>query len=170
MHTLASKWWKMWCVGLCLLCFSLQETFEFLNVLQVHGFPRIMGVLTHLDLFKNPKTLKNTKKALKHRFWTEIYQGAKLFYLSGLLKGRYLKNETHNLARFISVMKFRPLIWRNTHPYVLVDRTEDLTDPELKRQNPKTSRQVAFYGYVRGTYLKPTMKVHIPGALFLPHC
>jgi len=34
------------------------ETFEFLNICQVHGFPRIMGVLTHLDYFKNNKQLK----------------------------------------------------------------------------------------------------------------
>jgi hypothetical protein len=51
------------------------------------------------------------------RFWTEVHDGAKLFYLSGLEKsGRYPKTEVHNLARFISVAKFRPLIWRNTHP------------------------------------------------------
>ena len=34
-----------------------------------------MGVLTHLDGFKDQKKLKKTKKALKHRFWAEIYQG-----------------------------------------------------------------------------------------------
>jgi len=34
-----------------------------------------MGVLTHLDGFKDTKALKKTKKTLKHRFWTEIYQG-----------------------------------------------------------------------------------------------
>lgn len=50
------------------------ETFEFLNICQVHGFPRIMGVLTHLDSFKNNKSLRKTKKNLKHRFWTEVYQ------------------------------------------------------------------------------------------------
>lgn len=50
------------------------ETFEFLNICQVHGFPRIMGVLTHMDLLSNNKQLKKTKKRLKHRFWTEIYQ------------------------------------------------------------------------------------------------
>lgn len=49
------------------------ETFEFLNICQVHGFPKIMGVLTHLDTFKNNKQLKKTKKKLKHRFWTEVY-------------------------------------------------------------------------------------------------
>ena len=42
---------------------------------QVHGFPKVMGVLTHLDGFRDSKALKKTKKALKHRFWTEIYQG-----------------------------------------------------------------------------------------------
>jgi len=42
----------------------------------VHGFPKVMGVLTHLDGFRDAKRLKKTKKALKHRFWAEIYQGA----------------------------------------------------------------------------------------------
>lgn len=54
------------------------ETFEFLNVLQAHGFPKVMGVLTHLDMFKSGKTLRKTKKLLKQRFWTEIYQVRKM--------------------------------------------------------------------------------------------
>jgi ribosome biogenesis protein BMS1 len=33
------------------------------------------------------------------------------------------------LARFISVMKFRPILWRDAHPYVVCDRFEDMTDP-----------------------------------------
>jgi ribosome biogenesis protein BMS1 len=98
------------------------ETFEFLNILQTHGFPRVMGILTHLDRFKSQKTLRRVKKDLKHRFWTEIYQGAKLFYLSSIQHGLYNKTEINNLTRFISVMKFRPLIWRNTHPYLIADR------------------------------------------------
>jgi ribosome biogenesis protein BMS1 len=119
------------------------ETFEFLNICQVHGFPKIMvpfspqslalytpyivlyqdtncsmpsahsftatrrfgalayaslkglraqGVLTHLDHFKRVKQLQKTKKRLKSRFWTEIYAGAKLFYLSGLV-GDYYQNQ-----------------------------------------------------------------------------
>ncbi len=31
------------------------ETFEFLSILQSHGFPSVMGVLTHLDFFKENK-------------------------------------------------------------------------------------------------------------------
>ena len=51
-----------------------------------------------------------------------FFQGAKLFYLSGLVYGSYPKVEIHNLGRFISVTKFRPLAWRITHPYILTDR------------------------------------------------
>lgn len=52
------------------------------------------------------------------------FAGAKLFYLSGMRNGKYLKREILNLARFISVMKFRPLTWRLSHPYLIVDRFE----------------------------------------------
>ncbi|KAL0394111.1 UNVERIFIED_CONTAM: Ribosome biogenesis protein BMS1 [Sesamum latifolium] len=139
------------------------ETFEFLNILQNHGFPRVMGVLTHLDKFKDVKKLKKTKQRLKHRFWTEIYDGAKLFYLSGLIHGKYTKREVHNLARFISVMKFPPLSWRASHPYILVDRFEDVTPPEKVHMNSKCDRNVTLYGYLRGCNLKKGTKAHIAG-------
>ena len=139
------------------------ETFEFLNICQVHGFPKIMGVLTHLDGFKDDKKLRKRKKRLKQRFWTEIYQGAKLFYLSGTTHGSYSRVEICNLARFMSVMKFRPLSWRNTHPYVLADRVEDVTDPELLARDPQAPRNVVLMGYVRGTFFRKGCKVHVPG-------
>ncbi|PIA42098.1 hypothetical protein AQUCO_02100155v1 [Aquilegia coerulea] len=139
------------------------ETFEFLNILQIHGFPKVMGVLTHLDKFKDVKKLRKTKQRLKHRFWTEIYDGAKLFYLSGLIHGKYAKREIHNLARFISVMKFHPLSWRISHPYVLVDRFEDVTPPEKVHMNKKCDRNVTLYGYLRGCNMKKGTKVHIAG-------
>ena len=90
-------------------------------------------------------------------------QGAKLFYLSGLIHDQYPKAEVHNLARFISVMKFHAVEWRGSHPYVLADRMEDLTDPEGIRQNRKCDRTISLYGYVRGTNLKADTPVHIPG-------
>lgn len=139
------------------------ETFEFLNICQSHGFPRIMGVLTHLDVITNPKKQRRTKKQLKHRFWTEIYAGAKLFYLSKYVHNEYLRNEVHNLARFISVMKFRPLQWVNSHPYMLADRVEDITNPEDIRKNPKCNRRVCLFGYSRGANFKAENEVHIPG-------
>ncbi|CAM9509338.1 unnamed protein product, partial [Discosporangium mesarthrocarpum] len=116
------------------------ETFEFLNILQVHGFPKVMGVLTHLDSFQNSKTLRVTKKKLKSRFWTEVYQGAKVFGMSGSVGGKYPKAEVRTMALYLSRVKFRPLIWRNTHPYILVDRYEDLTHPTKVEEDPGCDR------------------------------
>jgi ribosome biogenesis protein BMS1 len=135
-----------------------------LNILQAHGFPKIIGILSHLDLIKKVAVQRSTKKALKKRFWTEIYQGAKLFYLSGVLNGRYPDQEIQNLSRFISVMKFRPLVFRNSHPYMLADRMEDLTPREQVRTKPTSDRNITLYGYLRGTNMKQSNKVHIPGA------
>jgi ribosome biogenesis protein BMS1 len=142
------------------------ETMEFLNALSASGMPgNVFGILTHLDLFKKAGTLKDAKKRLKHRFWSELYQGAKLFYLSGVINGRYPDREIHNLSRFLSVMKNpRPLIWRNSHPYCLADRFLDITPPTAIEENPKCDRTIALYGYLRGTNF-PTSgaRVHIPG-------
>ena len=80
------------------------------------------------------------------------------------MNGRYPDNEIQNLSRFISVMKFRPLVFRNTHPYLLVDRLEDLTPREdIRTSKGKCDRKVTVYGYLRGTNLRHRMKVHVPG-------
>lgn len=149
---------------LCDASFGFEmEIFEFLNICQVHGMPKVMGILTHLDAIKNAKTLKRRKKELKHRFWTEVYDGAKLFYLSGILHGEYLRNEIKNLGRFISIMKFRPLTWRGAHSYMLADRMEDITSVEQIRLQPKCDRDVVLYGYVRGVPMNRESMVHVAG-------
>ncbi|MCP9264816.1 Ribosome biogenesis protein bms1 [Dirofilaria immitis] len=136
------------------------ETFEFLNICQVHGMPRIMGVLSHLDIIKKKEKLKHTKKLLKHRFWTEVYQ---CFALQCLLS--------------ILILEFRIdlsclQVWRSSHPYVYCDRYEDITDPEVQNINerietasrkPLMNRTISLYGWVRGTFLKNHATVHIPG-------
>lgn len=40
-----------------------------------------------------------------------------------------------NIALYLSRTKFRPLRWRNTHPYVVVDRYEDITYPQKVRHS-----------------------------------
>lgn len=142
------------------------ETMEFLSVLSSTGMPgNVFGILTHLDLFRKQDALKAQKKRLKHRFWSELYQGAKLFYLSGVINGRYPDREVLNLSRFLSVMKNpRPLVWRNSHPYALADRMLDITPPTSLEDDPKCDRTVALYGYLRGTNLPShDAQVHIPG-------
>ncbi|KAK7241169.1 U3 snoRNA binding protein, partial [Aureococcus anophagefferens] len=145
-------------------------TFEFLAILQAHGFPKVMGVLTHLDKMKTNKALQHVKKALKHRFWADIYAGAKIFYIGGILQsGKYARNETRQLALYVSRVKFRPLTWRNAHGYVLCDRVDDATPPSRLLADPKCDRTVDCYGYVRGAHLKAETRVHVPGlGDFLP--
>jgi hypothetical protein len=46
---------------------------------------------------------------------------------------------------------------------ISADRLEDLTPPELIRQNPKVDRIVSLYGFVRGVSLNKMSSVHIPG-------
>ena len=142
------------------------ETMEFLNILASSGMPgNVFGILTHLDLFRKPQTLKDAKKRLKNRFWSELYQGAHLFYLSGIINGRYPDREIHNLSRFISVMKNpRPLIWRNSHPYTVIDSFRDITHPTKIEEDPNCDRTVVLSGYLRGTnFAAQGQRVHIPG-------
>lgn len=151
---------------LCLLLIDASfgfelETFEFINILQVHGFPRVIGVLTHLDAFRENKQLRKAKKTMKSRFWTEIYEGSKLFYLSGLQYGRYNRLETQNLARFIAVQKVPLLSWRQAHPYTLALRWEDQTPPDVPKEEPRT---LDVYGYVYGGRLREGSQVHLAGA------
>lgn len=142
------------------------ETMEFLNILAATGMPgNVFGVLTHLDLFQKPQALKDAKKRLKRRLWTELYQGAHLFYLSGVINGRYPDREIHNLSRFLSVMKNpRPLIWRNAHPYSLIDSFRDITHPTKVEEDPKCDRSIVLSGYLRGTnFSVQGQRVHVAG-------
>ncbi|KAK0715647.1 hypothetical protein B0H67DRAFT_601151 [Lasiosphaeris hirsuta] len=142
------------------------ETMEFLNVLAATGMPgNVFGVLTHLDLFHKPQALKDAKKRLKHRLWSELYNGAHLFFLSGVLNGRYPDREIHNLSRFLSVMKNpRPLVWRNTHPYTVIDNYRDITHPTKIEEDDKCDRTIELSGYLRGTnFAAEGQRVHIPG-------
>lgn len=90
------------------------------------------------------------------------------FFASSFQRSHSL-SQYHHDARFISVAKFRPLIFRNTHSYFLADRFEDLTPRELLRTTPKTDRTIALFGYLRGVPLRPpsashSVRVHIPGS------
>ena len=135
------------------------ETFEFLCLLHNHGMPNVMGILTHLDYYKLNKQLRKTKKKMKKRFWKEVYDGAKLFYLSGLqADGAYPKTEIHNLGRYISIQKIKPLSWRSAHSYVVADRFDVIETPDDTEYNT-----VSFFGYVRGTYLDKLQRIHVNG-------
>jgi ribosome biogenesis protein BMS1 len=139
------------------------ETFEFLNISQVHGFPKMYGVVSHLDQLKSGKSLKKRKKFLRHRFWHEVAAGAKLICLSPMVRGMYRPTDVLNLHRLLICVEPKIQAWRNTHSCVVMDRMEDITDPDVVAANPLHTRTIAFYGYARGKPMKPGQLVHIPG-------
>jgi ribosome biogenesis protein BMS1 len=59
----------------------------------------------------------------------------------------------------------RPLIWKNSHSYILGDSLRDLTHPNQIEEDAKCDRSVAIYGYLRGgtNFSLENQKVHIPG-------
>jgi ribosome biogenesis protein BMS1 len=117
------------------------ETFEFLSALQIHGFPRLLGVATHMDFFRENKQKKKMQKELRKRFEIEVPPESKLFFIKSLKKGLYDFRDIHNLSRFISVIIPRKLDFKEQHPHLVVDRIE------------QTEGQPMVFGYVRGNDL-----------------
>lgn len=154
--------------------------FEFINMLQVHGMPRIIPVLNHNDLFKESSAAQAARKRIKQRLWNDL--SAKIFVLSRFMKkksfmvkkdndgheidGEYMPVEVKRLSRLMIVKEPRPSDWRASHSYMLVDRLEDITNPRILNEDPKANRTVSLYGYIRGAPIEASFsnpRVHIPG-------
>ncbi|KAI3866371.1 hypothetical protein MKX03_029627, partial [Papaver bracteatum] len=60
------------------------ETFEFLNLLRSHGFPKVTCVITHVDEIEDEKEPNETVMRIEDHFRTEIYQPAYIYNFSGL--------------------------------------------------------------------------------------
>ncbi|XP_026431263.1 ribosome biogenesis protein BMS1 homolog [Papaver somniferum] len=139
------------------------ETFEFLELLKVHGMPKVMGVLTYLDSFKDEDVLAKTQKHLLDQFQANIHNGAKVFCLSSRHNAMYLEHEISELASYISTMEFHPLSWRAARPYMLVDLFEDVTPLEKVQMDKECPRYIMLEGYLRGCDVENGSKVHIAG-------
>lgn len=120
-----------------------------------------MGVLTHLDFFKENKQLRKTKKRIKRRFGVEVNPESKLFFIGGLKQdGYYPKMDIMNLARYISIIRHNPVSWKQNHPFILADRFEIATDGVLKDED---DCNISFYGYVRGCSYRSNQRMHLVG-------
>ena len=141
------------------------QTFEFLSILQIHGFPKCLGVVSHLDSYPENKRKQRIKKQMKKRFAVEVSKETKLFFLSGLKNDLYAFRDIHNLARLISVINPRELEFKKKHPHMLVDRFDLLTTkPSYK---DKDRIDVACFGYLRGGDLLNSRDLYMSGLGFL---
>ena len=152
-------------IVLCMIDASVgfeMETFEFLAVLQIHGFPKCIGVASHLDYYRTPEKLKKTKQTLRKRLEVEVTKETKLFFLGGLKGEQYRLRDVQNLARFISVIIPRELEFKIQHPHLLVDRVEILTENKASFTDD-TTIDVSLFGYVRGSNLISDKTIYVPG-------
>lgn len=136
------------------------ETFEFLSLLKCHGFPTVMGVLTHLDFFKDSKQLRKAKKTYKKRFEYEVGGDSKLFHIVGCSNDLYPKRDILNLTRYLYNIKIPKIPWRQNHPYVMVDRWEIAED---KNHDDESQVDINFYGYIRNSSYRINTRLHVVG-------
>ncbi|CDU16094.1 asparagine and aspartate rich protein 2, putative [Plasmodium yoelii] len=163
------------------------ETLEFTSILNTHGMPKVIGVVTNMDKFKDNKSIRKRKKKINKRFSEEMVEGSKIFFLSGIQNNKYNKTEIRNLCKFLSVMK-RPLIsWREQHGYILglkldiedsefcksehksgllkdEDNFVDSEDIQLGKFLNKCDDDISVYveGYIYGSKMYKNQNVHIP--------
>lgn len=119
-----------------------------------------MGVLTHLDFYKENKQLRKTKRKFKKRFEYEVGGKSKLFFLDKWEKGIYTSLEVAKIARYIGNTKPPIVPWRNNHPYIVADRWQTYEDKNYREDDDVN---VSFYGYVRGGSYRVNGKVHVVG-------
>ncbi|THD24821.1 Ribosome biogenesis protein BMS1 [Fasciola hepatica] len=154
--------------------------FEFINMIQVHGMPRVIPILNHLDTFKDSSSSRALRRKIKQRLWVDL--NSKIFLLTRFVPkkhvkqgekfneyskpGDYLLAEVRRLARMLVVKVPHSTDWRTSHPYLLIDRLEDVTDPTVSSESSTSDRTVSMYGWVRGAPLPPALTspgIHIAG-------
>lgn len=148
---------------LCMVDASLgfeMETFEFLAMLQIHGFPKCIGVCSHLDFYKDNKMLRKLQRKMKKRFASETTDESRLFWMKGVKNDYYMHRDIINLARYISLIQPRILDWKKENPHIVLDRFELLTDG-IVYDNDKV--EIAMFGYARGGSFRQNLRCNIVG-------
>ena len=142
------------------------ETFEFISLLKNHGFTQIVGVITHMDDFRQNKSLSKYKKQIKKRFIKDATDRSKLFYLFGIKNNLYIKLQLHTLARYLKVIKPNQPGFRINNPYIFCDRYDINFSKMQKKENDEEKNEdviVSLFGYVRGNHLNKNSLIYING-------
>ena len=140
------------------------ETFEFISLLKNHGFTQIVGVITHMDDFRQNKSLSKYKKQIKKRFMKDATDKSKLFYLFGIKNNLYIKLQLHTMARYLKVIKPNQPGFRINHPYIFCDRYDiNFSQKKEKEEGGEDDVILSLFGYVRGNHLNKNSLIYING-------
>ncbi|KAL0233632.1 hypothetical protein PCE1_002145 [Barthelona sp. PCE] len=140
------------------------ETFEFMTIIKTTGYTTVMAAMTKCDLVPMPR-LKKKRKMMKRRWKKDVGQGGKFFFFNEIVSGGrfYKRSAITNFHRLLVNCKVKKITWRDAHPYMVVNRCEDVTNPAILEQDPSSSRTMSFYGWVRGVPLHDEQRMHLLG-------
>nr|UXY88035.1 BMS1-like protein [Cryptomonas curvata] len=134
------------------------ETFECLTLAIAHGCPRILCILTHLDLFKDWKSLKKAKKRIKKRLKLELNVQSKIFFFSGItFNEKYLNREISNVTRYLSTIFLYPSFLQKNSSYIIIS--------SLKIYQINNNQQLLLCGFTKGKTIEDSTYYfsYIPG-------
>lgn len=117
-----------------------KDTLETLTMMNSIGVPKFMFALTHYDKKASNKQIDEVTKRLQKEFSFPIK------YFCFELKGKEYNN-IDKIVRQIEAMKYRPVEWKCTHPYIVVDSYTD----------------GYAYGFLRGGAIGTELNAHVPG-------
>ncbi|RNE98936.1 pre-rRNA-processing protein TSR1 [Trypanosoma conorhini] len=126
-------------IGLCITDF----TRSVVTALNAQGVPSIAVVLQNLDTF----TEKQRQKVLRvhQRYFTSVLPDTTKTF--AIIEG----HEYDALLRHLQVTKLRPLLWREQHPYLVVEQGRYFSD----------TQKLIIGGYLRGMPLSAKQLIHL---------
>ena len=134
------------------------ETFEFLSLSVSHGCPRVLCILTHLDLFEDWKCLRKAKKRIKKRLKLELNIHSKIFFFSGItFKENYLTREISNFTRYLSSVFIYPSALQKNSSYIVISA--------IRINITSNNQKVLLFGFAKGKTYKNLIKFYsyVPG-------
>ncbi|EKF99305.1 hypothetical protein TCSYLVIO_009775 [Trypanosoma cruzi] len=126
-------------IGLCITDF----TRSMITALNAQGVPSIVVVLQNLETFAE----KQRQKVLRvhQRYFTSVLPDTtKTFAIVE-------DNEYDSLLRHLQVTKLRSLLWREQHPYLVVEQGSYLSD----------TQKLIIGGYLRGMSISSKQLIHL---------
>jgi hypothetical protein len=133
------------------------EIFEFMDFIKTDKKIKVFFAATHLDLFKNWKSLKKAKKRLKDLLLKQ-YNFVKIFFIGGInIQNRYYPKEIENITRFLFTDLKKSKIKNNEKCYFIISKINFLT--KLQKQ------KIFLEGHLKGEIIDDGEKIlgYIPG-------
>ncbi|MES1901888.1 MAG: Glycoside hydrolase 2 (Mannanase, beta-galactosidase), partial [Paramarteilia canceri] len=134
---------------------------EMATLCQTHGKPQIFSVVTHLDLLKSRSAANKAKSEIRKKIRAETNESSTMYRVESVMNDgkEYPLKYISLLAHSLSILKSASRPWRDSNPFIIVDRIKFPDSSESKN----SKRYTEFYGYVRSSFLHKNQQFFAPG-------